>query len=80
MRKSHKIRSTEYAFPRLFQAGDCLSRSDALFSILEAMDEAMLHPRALRLIQLFNIDPEELSEAGLSYEALKALERIALFI
>ena len=51
-----------------------------MIRIREALDEATLNPDALRLIQLFNIDPEELSEAGLSYESLKTLESVALFI
>jgi len=80
MRKNQKIRLKTSPVPCLFQAGDCLSRTDALIRICEAMDEATLSPDALRLIQLFNIDPEELSEAGISYESLKVLESVALFI
>lgn len=57
-----------------------MSRSEALLRICEVMDEAAVSPDALRLIQLFNIDPEELSEAGMSYESLKVLESVALFI
>ena len=80
MRKNQKIRLKSLPMPCLFQAGECWSRSDALIRIREALDEATLNPDALRLIQLFNIDPEELSEAGLSYESLKTLESVALFI
>lgn len=80
MRKNQKIRMKSSPVPRLFQAGDCLSRQDALIRIREYLSEATLSPDALRLIQLFNIEPEELSEAGLSYECLKALESVALFI
>jgi hypothetical protein len=44
------------------------------------MTASDLHPDVLRLIGLFHIEPEELSEAGLPYESLKALEKYALFI
>jgi hypothetical protein len=80
MRKNQKIRLKSNPVPCLFQAGDCLSRTDALTRILDDMHETTLGPDALRLIQLFNIDPEELTEAGMSYESLKALESVALFI
>ncbi|MEB3287767.1 MAG: hypothetical protein VKJ04_09715 [Vampirovibrionales bacterium] len=36
------------------------------------------NPAALSLIELFNLTPEELCEAGLSYEAIKALEQNCL--
>jgi hypothetical protein len=84
MRKNQKIRLKSNPMPCLFQAGDCLSRTDALTRIMHDMEntlhEATLSSDALRLIQLFNIDPEELTEAGVSYESLKALESVALFI
>lgn len=80
MRKNQKIRLKSSQVPRLFQAGDCLSRADALLRIREYLSEATLSPDAMRLIQLFNIEPEELTEAGLSYECLKVLESVALFI
>ena len=80
MRKNQQIRPKSSHRPCLFQAGDCLSRHDAIIRIREHMEEATLSPDALRLIQLFNIEPEELTEAGLSYESLKALESTALFI
>ena len=80
MRKNQKIRLKNNPVPCLFQAGDCLSRENALLRIRQALAEATLSPDALRLIQLFNIEPEELTEAGLSYESLKVLESVALFI
>jgi hypothetical protein len=80
MRKNHKIRLKSNEIPRFFQAGECISRIDALSQICSHMELAIMHPEALRLIDLFNIVPEELSEAGMPYESLKALERHALFI
>lgn len=57
--------------------GLCLSREAAIAHIQKQMDE--LDTNALRLIELFNIDAEELAEAGLAYEQLKVLEHRLLF-
>lgn len=57
-----------------------MSRNQALADIQTYLNLSDIHPYALRLIELFNIVPEELSEAGLSYESLKTLEQRALFI
>jgi hypothetical protein len=80
MRKNQKIRLKSNTMPRFFREGECISRVDALEKICRHMEYAIMHPEAVRLIELFNIVPEELSEAGLPYESLKALERHALFI
>lgn len=80
MRKNQKIRLKSNHVPRFFREGECISRMDALEQICRHMEFATMHPEALRLIDLFNIVPEELSEAGMPYESLKALERHALFI
>ncbi len=64
----------------LFQEGQSMSRNQALADIQTYLNLSDIHPYALRLIELFNIVPEELSEAGLSYESLKTLEQRALFI
>ena len=80
MRRSQKIRVKSTEVPRLFGEGQSISRHQAISRIQEHLDAVGLHPEALRLIQLFNIDAEELSEAGLSYESLKALEQRAAFI
>lgn len=57
-----------------------LSREQAIAQVQDQLTLSDVHPQALRLIELFHIEPEELSEAGLPYESLKALERHALFI
>jgi hypothetical protein len=80
MRKSHKIRLRADAVPRFFRAGERISRQEAIERIREYLALSARHPEAVRLIGLFSIAPEELSEAGLSYEMLIALERQALFI
>lgn len=80
MRKNQKIRLKSNHMPRFFREGECISRVDALDQICRHLEFASMHPEAVRLIELFNIVPEELSEAGLPYESLKALERFALFI
>lgn len=59
--------------------GLCLSRQAAIGYIQKQVDSLDLDSQALRLIELFNIDAEELAEAGLAYEQLKALERRFLF-
>lgn len=63
-----------------FREGERISRLDAISRILDNLELSLNHPEALRLMGLFSIAAEELSEAGLPYEALKALERQALFI
>ena len=80
MKRSQKIRVKSNPLPRFFREGERISRQDALCRIQGYMASATLHPEALWLIELFNIEPEELTEAGLPYESLKALERHALFI
>ncbi|WP_373533092.1 hypothetical protein [Vampirovibrio sp.] len=57
-----------------------MTRNQAIAQVQDQLALSELHPEALRLIELFNIIPEELTEAGLSYESLKTLERHALFI
>lgn len=64
----------------MLQEGQSLSRHQAISRIQDHLALSDLHPEALRLIELFHIVPEELTEAGLSYESLKSLERRALFI
>ena len=52
-----------------------LSRHDALKTIERALNESPTHPLAASLIDLFQIQGEELTEYGISYEALKVLEQ-----
>jgi hypothetical protein len=80
MKKNQKIRVKSNHSPRFFREGERISRDEALSRIRHHMASVTLHPEALRLIELFNIEPEELSEAGLPYESLKVLEKHALFI
>lgn len=79
MRKASKLRakfSTDLPFGL---EGICLSRPAAIAKIQQCIDVAGIDIQVLRLIELFHIEPEELAEAGLSYEHLKALERKILF-
>jgi hypothetical protein len=58
-----------------------LNRSDAITYVIERIGPGGRNaqdPQILSLIELFNIMPEELSEAGLSYEAIKAIEQYCL--
>lgn len=80
MRKNQKIRDKSNYSPTLFRDGEHISRDGAIRQIRRHMTTNTLHPDVLRLIELFHIEPEELSEAGLPYESLKALEKYALFI
>lgn len=64
----------------LLQEGQSMSREQAVNWVQTYLELSDAHPEALRLIELFHIEPEELTEAGLSYESLKTLERHALFI
>ena len=82
LRKSRKIRlkntlDADLAF--LSQEGS-LTREQAIERICQWLLSSCNHPEAQRLIGLFSIAPEELAEAGLSYEELKVLERLAAFI
>jgi hypothetical protein len=80
MRKHRAIRQKpQTSFPFLSQ-GDHLRREDALAQAQVLLARSPVHPDAVRLIQLFHITPEELAEAGLPYETLKALDRKACFL
>lgn len=81
MRKARAIRLKKaHAVPRLMATGDCLSRRQALGHAARLLASSTIHTEALRLIELFHISPEELSEAGLPYETLKCLERRLSFL
>jgi hypothetical protein len=82
LRKSRKIRlknSFDDDLTFLCQEGS-LTREQAIGKICDLLLSSCNHPEAQRLIGLFSIAPEELAEAGLSYEELKVLERLAAFI
>jgi len=63
----------------LFEPGLRIRRDQAIAQIRLLVNTAVDHPDALRLICLFQITAEELAEAGLAYETLKALEKRGLF-
>jgi hypothetical protein len=52
-----------------------MSRAEALLQVRRLLARSRDHVRAYQLISLFNIQAEELSEAGVPYEMLKVLER-----
>lgn len=80
MRKHPQIRlKAHHHAPCLFESGEALSREQALSQIRGLLSGSRLHAQALRLIDLFQIEAEELAEAGVSFEMLKALERKRLF-
>lgn len=51
-----------------------LSRDEALRQIKTWLPKPRRLPQVAQLVQLFHVEAEELLEAGLSYEAVKALE------
>jgi hypothetical protein len=78
MSKHPRIRLKSQRLPRFFERGQQLSRAQAIRHVRGLLADTTLNPEALRLIDLFQIAAEELSEAGVSYEMLKALEQRAL--
>jgi len=55
---------------------DQMTRTEALQKVRGFLRRDPTHPNALRLINLFQLHSEELSEAGVPYETLKGLARI----
>ncbi len=80
MRRNRPIRQTAQDIPWFFEEGAQLSRENAIERIRKNLQTSAYSPDAFRLIGLFSVSPEELAEAGLSYEMLKVLEKSALFI
>lgn len=78
--KKIRMKSAGNWLDGLIKSGTSLRREKVLEKVCDQLACSTLHPESLRLIELFQIVPEELSEAGLSYELLKALEKQALFI
>jgi hypothetical protein len=58
--------------------GASLSRQ-AVLEAVTRQHQSYLDAELLRLIELFRLEPEELAEAGMSYETLKLLEKKAIF-
>lgn len=69
--RQRKIRIKQ-AQPARFES---ISRRKALRQIIACIRQNPIHPHARHLIELFNIDAEELAEAGVSYEMLRVLEK-----
>ena len=55
-----------------------LSRLDAIQQAAALLRRSPMNRPAIRLVQLFHIHYEELAEAGVPYELLRAVERQAL--
>lgn len=55
-----------------------MTRKQAVNEIMQLLNVDLASPQALALVDLFHIQAEELSEAGLTYERLKSLERRCL--
>jgi hypothetical protein len=51
----------------------CLTRQDAINIVYESLIDNNCTKKAQEIIGLFGLSAEELAEAGLSYEILKAL-------
>ena len=79
-RKYRQIRPKAHELPRFLADGAGLSREQAILQIRSLLSVAAIHPEAQHLIGLFQIRPEELAEAGVSYEVLRALDQAALFL
>ena len=78
--KNRSIRVKE-KYPRLLdQIAKHMSREQALRHILDLLEAYPCAPTAIELMELFNIQGEELAEAGVSYEMLKALEKHSLVL
>ena len=55
-----------------------MKREDALKEILSSLKKNPTDANAKKLISLFGITAEELSEEGLSYEMLRALDGVLI--
>ena len=56
-----------------------MTRDQAVERVCNVLENGLSYFEAQRLIGLFSITPEELAEAGISYEEIRALERLAMF-
>lgn len=69
-RRQRKIRMTRRSDRPFAQ----MTRRQAIEAIMLRLEKHAMDPFAMELIELFNIDGEELCEAGLPFETVKALE------
>lgn len=79
MKKHGKIRPSARTTPRVIGQGERLSRAKAIVKSCRLLKQDSSDAEALHLIGLFQIEAEELSEAGLGFELIKALEKKAVF-
>jgi hypothetical protein len=66
--RRHKTTVSVFGFQRM-------SREEALSKIRTLLRRSPANPSALRLMSLFNIQPEELTEVGVPYEVVRYLDR-----
>lgn len=82
--KSPRTTRAKSRNPRQFSKNDILgvermSRAQAIQRICACLKRSTISPRAKELIELFNIHPDELAEAGISFEVLKAVSKQSFF-
>jgi hypothetical protein len=77
MRRSSSRQHSNAPASLTFQA---MSRQQAIHRIRRLLQRSAASTQAEQLISLFNIQPEELSEAGVPFEVLKSLERRCFLI
>ncbi len=80
MKKHQQIRLKSNVASRFPADGTQLTRAQAIGRIRTSLHQGGCQPETHRLITLFSIHPEELAEAGVAYELIKALERRASFL
>ncbi len=80
MKKNRSIRvKTNRGNTSFCLEGASLSRQ-AVLEAVTRQHQFYLDTELLRLVELFQLEPEELAEAGMSYEMLKLLEKKAIFL
>lgn len=70
MKERHAHRRAQASLPF-----DQMSRYEAVLRVKRLLGRTPKSPTATRLIHLFHLHAEELTEAGVSYETVKTLER-----
>jgi hypothetical protein len=66
--QTHSVTTTLLGFSRM-------TRSQAITMASQLLRRSPTNSQALRLIHLFHIDADELAQAGVPYELLRALDR-----
>jgi hypothetical protein len=70
-----KTRNTQVGHGASIWGFERMSRTEAVMKIKKLLRRSPTHSSAQQLISLFNIHPEELTEAGVPFEVLKAFEK-----